>query len=473
MFLGELCGRGRDDMEFIVEQKKTSIIKRVNVIVVGGGPAGFGAAIASAKNGAKTLLIERYGFLGGMMTTGLVRYLPIDKLTPIESYGEKKPLQGGIIKELVQRLIDLGGATDPATSYPASIGFETFFPTDPEILKVVLPAMVGESGARILLHCLAVDAVREDHLVKGVIIESKSGRQAILSDVVIDASGDADIAAAAGAEYEKHDKPLMMTLNGALANVDVRRATKYSTKEGKAEFDTLVNKAIKNGDLTLSEKQVLPEAPPMLVKPQILIAPDKLPPNWHRRGETLGWVESVLGDCTNIEDLTRAELETRKMVPSIVNFFRKYVPGYENCYLSYTAPQIGLRESRRVLGDYVLTADKDIKKGLKHTDVIAKCRTADARDLSTYNPVNAPVWDIPYRCIVPKKINGLLVAGRCISIDHKAATFLSPRDISTCMVLGQAAGTAAALSIKTKVTPHMLDTKKLQEILRKQGANLD
>ena len=460
------------DMEFIVEQKKTSIIKRVNVIVVGGGPAGFGAAIAAAEIGAKTLLIERYGFLGGMSTAGLVRYLPIDKLTPIESYGEKKPLQGGIVQELVQRLIELGGAIDPATSYPSSIGFETFFPTDPEILKVVLPAMVRESGAEILLHSLAVDVVREDHMVKGVIIESKSGRQAVLADVVIDASGDADIAAAAGAEYEKHNKPLMMTLNGALANVNIEKAIKYSRMEGREEFNRLVQEAVEKGDLAAVEQQVLPEVPPIEVKPPIVLNPDKLPANWHRRGETLGWMESVPGDCTNVQDLTRAELTAREAVLRIVNFFRKYVPGYENAYLSYTATQIGLRESRRVLGDYVLTADRDIREGMKHKDVVVRCRTGDARDLSTYTPELAPVWDIPYRCIVPKRIDGLLVAGRCISIDHKAATLLSPRDISTCIALGQAAGTAAALSVKVNVEPRKLDIKKLQETLIKQGANL-
>ncbi|MDP2931643.1 MAG: FAD-dependent oxidoreductase, partial [Chloroflexota bacterium] len=303
-------------MDFILEQKRTPVIRKVDVVVVGGGPAGFGAAVAAARNGAETLIVERYGFLGGMPTTGLVRYLPIDKLTPMPAYGETRPLQGGIIQELVQELVELGGSPEPAKSYPSSIGFETFFPTDPEILKVVLPDMLKGAGSSILLHALAVDAVKEGNNVKGIIIESKSGRQAILARVVIDASGDADIAAAAGAQYDKFSKPLMMSLNGALANVDVGRALEYATREGKAKFDALVKQAIKNGDLAVTEKKVLPETQPILVKPQIVLAPDKLPEKWHRRGETLGWMESVLGDCTDVNDLTRAELETRKTVLS-------------------------------------------------------------------------------------------------------------------------------------------------------------
>lgn len=459
-------------MDFIIEQKKTPVMRKVDVVVVGGGPAGFGASIAAARNGAETLLLERYGFLGGMPTAGLVRYLPIDKLTPLEAYGETRPLQGGIVQELVERLVELGGATDPSVSYPTSIGFETFFPTDPEILKVVLPDMIKESGAKILLHSLAVDVVKEGQEVNGIIIESKSGRQAILADRVIDASGDADMAAAAGAEYDKCDRPLMMTLNGALANVNIKKAIEYSRSEGKEKFNSLVDEAIKNGDLVATEKKVLPEVPPITVKPPIVLDPDKLPPNWYRRGETLGWMESVLGDCTNVHDLTRAELKAREAVLPLVNFFRKYVPGYENAYLTYTATQIGLRESRRVLGGYFLTADKDMKEGLKHEDVVVKCRMGGARDMSTYTPELAPVWDIPYRCIVPKTIDGLLMAGRCISIDHKAATLLSPRDIATCIALGQAAGTAASLSIRENVKPRKLDIKVLQETLKKQGANL-
>jgi len=456
-------------LEFVNEQKRTPVVRKVDVLVVGGGPAGFGAAVAAAKNGAETLLIERYGFLGGMLTNGLVVYLPIDKLVPLKEFGETKALQGGIIRELVDRLVDVGGAIDPSVAYPAQVGFETYFPTDPEIMKVVLQNMIEESRANLLLHSFAVDVVKEENEVKGVIIESKSGRQAILADIVIDASGDADMAAAAGAEYEKFEKPLMMSLMGAMANVDTEKAIKYSREEGKEEFDRLVDEAIKKGELVISEKKVLPEAPPVTVTPPVMPDPKKLPPNWYRRGEVAGWLESVFGDCTDVNDLTRAEITTRKTILPIMNFFRKYVPGYERAYMAYTGTQIGVRESRRVLGGYFLTASRDMREGLKHSDVIVKCRHGGSRDMATYAPEVAPVFDIPYRCIVPKTVDRVLVAGRCISVDHKAATLLSPRDESTCMCLGQAAGTAAALSVKAKVKPRNLDIKILQETLRKQG----
>ena len=184
-------------------------------------------------------------------------------------------------------------------------------------------------------------------------------------------------------------------------------------------------------------------------------------------------MKTVSGDCTNVLDLTKAELTTRKSLLPILNLFREHVPGYEKAYLSYTATQIGLRESRRVLGDYVLTADKDIKEGLMHEDVITKSRfELLGAGFSTYTPERSPVFDIPYRCIVPKVIDNLLVAGRCISIDHKAAINGALRTIDTCICLGQAAGTAAALSVKSKVRPRELPIAVLQQTLKMQGANL-
>ena len=151
------------------------------------------------------------------------------------------------------------------------------------------------------------------------------------------------------------------------------------------------------------------------------------------------------------------------------------MPGFSPTqgHIAYTATQIGRRESRRVLGGYYLTADKDMKQGLKHEDVVVKCRVSTNRDISLLTPELAPLWDIPYRCLVPRVIDGLPVAGRCISIDHKAATLRSPRDIATCISLGEAAGTAAALSIKSKVKPRDLDVRLLQDTQKKQGANLE
>ena len=456
----------------IRESLETPVAGKSDVIVVGGGPGGVAAAIAAAKNGARTLLIERSAFLGGLLTGGLILWLPIDKVVPQKAYGEDRPLQGGIITEFLERMTQLGGAPDPADSYGTAVGFEAYFPTDPEISKVVLQQMARESGAELLLHTLAVGAIADQGKVKGVITESKSGRQAFLADVVVDASGDADIAASAGAPYEKHEAPLLMSLVAAMGNVDTERAIPYSRLEGRGEFDALVEEAVRCGDLSLPMKKVLPEMPEARLTPPIVLDQHKLPATYYRRGEACGWVGHYLGDGTNVRDLTKAEIETRQGLVEVLQFFRKYVPGYERAYLSHTGAQIGLRESRRILGDYVLTADNDMRTGRAHSDVVVRCRTGAARDLSLYTPQIAPVFDIPYRCIVPKSVSGLLVAGRCISIDHAAATLLSPRDESTCMCLGEAAGTAAALCSGKGVQPRDLDITDLQQALRRKGANV-
>lgn len=460
-------------MDFVKEpSREIPVMRKVDVVVVGGGPAGFGTAIAAARNDAETLLIERYGFLGGMLTAGLVTWIPISKIVPMEAYRETRAIQGGVLEELIKRLVDIGGAIAPSVTSFAEVGGRTHFPTDPEIAKIVLIEMLEEARAEILLHALVVGVVKDGKRVKGVIIESKSGRQAILADIVVDASGDADVAAFAGAEYDKADKPLMMTLMGFFGNVDPEKAAEYVGRDNRGKFNKLVDEAVKGGELTISEKRLLPGQPPFKLSPLTMFNPKKTPANWYRVGEAGGYMESAFGDCTNALDLTKAELTTRKSLLPLLNFFREYVPGYEKAYLSYTATQIGVRESRRVLGDYVLTADKDIKEGLMHEDVITKSRLEPPGSLSTYTPERAPVFDIPYRCIVPKVIDNLLVAGRCISIDHKAAILASLREIDTCICLGQAAGTAAALSVKSKVRPRELPITMLQQTLEMQGANL-
>jgi len=267
-------------VDFVKEpSREIPVMRKVDVVVVGGGPGGFGAAIAAARNGAETLLIERYGFLGGMLTGGLVNWLPFDKLVPVEAYGETRALQGGVVEELIERLVDIGGAIAPA-----EMGDRTMFPTDPEIDKIVLIEMLEEARAEILLHALVVGVVKDGKRVKGVIIESKSGRQAILADIVVDASGDADVAAFAGAEYDKADNPLMMTLMGFFGNVDAEKAAEYVGRDNRGKFNKLVDEAVKRGGLTISEKQLLPEIPPFKLSPLQVFDPEKTTSNWYRLG---------------------------------------------------------------------------------------------------------------------------------------------------------------------------------------------
>jgi len=267
-----------------------------------------------------------------------------------------------------------------------------------------------------------------------------------------------------------------MTLVGFMANVDVERAIEYTKPEGKEKFNSLVDEAIDKGDLVISlKKRVTASVPSLKLMAPLILDTKKIPAKWHRRGEAGGWMESAYGDCSNVDDLTSAELKARAATLPILRFFRKYVPGYENAYLAYTGTQVGVRDSRRIVGGYVITAEKDLQEGIRHDDVVVQTRTGILganRDISLYTPDVSPVWDIPYRSIVPKAIDRLLVAGRCISMDAQAATLISPRDIATCIAIGQAAGTAAALSVEKKVKPRDLDIKVLQDTLKKQGVNL-
>ena len=293
-------------MDFVKEpSREIPVMRKVDVVVVGGGPGGFGAAVAAARNGAETLLIERYGFLGGMLTGGLVYAIPIDKLVPMEVYGETRAIQGGVVQEFIERLVDIGGAVAPSVTSFAEVGTGIHFPTDPEIAKIVLIEMLEEARAEILLHAFVVGVVKDGKRVKGVIIESKSGRQAILADIVVDASGDADVAAFAGADYDKADEPLMMTLQGYFGNVDPEKAREYTGADNRGKFNKLVDEAVKRGDITISEKQLLPGKPPFKLSSLNILNPKKTPANWHRLGEAGGYMESVFGDCTNALDLTK------------------------------------------------------------------------------------------------------------------------------------------------------------------------
>ncbi len=452
--------------------KKTPVLMKVDVIVGGGGTAGFAAAIAAARNGANVLLIEKYGFLGGACTNGYVTLLPTWNLTPWKK--ENKPLISGIAGELVMRLDKMGGSTHPdvakknQNSNPILPSWPTWFQFDFEIMKIVMLDMIKEAKVKLLFHSYIVDVVKKNNEVKGVIIESKSGRWAIFSDVVIDATGDGDISALAGAPFEQTKGPSVMpvTLPFYVGNVNNEKAKDYLKKdpglknllEKKASFLSDEAKSVLKVPVSLSLSYV--QLPPRYPDKYIQLTRNK---EWYIWG-----AHSFSKDVTNVLDLTKAEVETRQRVKKIMEFIKRFVPGFESSYLVTTATQVGLRESRRISGGYKLTK-YDILQGSKFEDVILRSRTGE-RELTDKN--SFPPFDIPYRCVIPKKIDNLLVAGRCISIDHEVAKYFSPRDIATCLGIGEATGTAAALTKKNKVTPRKLKVKKLQEKLLKQGVNL-
>ena len=390
-------------MQFIVEpERKVSVVARTQVAVIGGGTAGLPAALAAARAGAEVILVERYGYLGGQATGGLVITVP--RICTI----------GGICDEIYGRLIGMDAAVDKEDDEGGTIIVSA------EVMKYVADAMVEEAEVRPLFHSLAVSALVNDKRVEGVILENKAGRQAILADIVVDATGDADVAALAGAPYLKGDedgKMLGVTTMYLVANVDREKWEKHSQTAGES-LDRVGYAAFTD------------------VNP----------------GEVNCWSGRIEGDGVDPEDLTRMEIELRKWVMRDVEE-RKKVPGFESAYLSALAPQLGVRETRRIVGEYVYS-DEDWEEQTVFSDSIgiAYDRT------------------LPYGCIVPQEVDNLLVAGRCISTSKNMQGQM--RIIPPCMTTGQAAGAAAALCAGDHVTPRDLSVPRLQEELRRQGVEL-
>lgn len=404
--------------------RSVKVVGDADVVVVGGGPSGVAAAVSAARNGVKVMLVERYPYLGGMATGGLVLlFIEYDRY------------EYGILKETVERLTKLpNGVALLPKKHPWIFGSEipTWIegfglsggympPFDPEMLKFVCNEMVVEAGVMLMLNCTFVDAITVNNAVQGIIIENKEGKQAILSRMTIDATGDGDVFARAGAPFKEDTHPTGLSLSFRMMNVDVEKAVRFR-EENPEKYNNHVKR--ENYGLVWF---------PTTIEGVVLFFQ-------YLRGLS----------ATKVKDLTLAEIEGRRKVMATVEFFRKNIPGFESAVLIDTSPQIGTRESRRVEGEYVLTK-QDILEGKRFHDVIAR----------------NPHFDVPYRCLVPKKIENLLVAGRCISTTHEAQA--SIRMICPCYATGEAAGAAAATAIEENVPPRKISVDKLQERLAKQG----
>lgn len=459
-------------MKVIVEpERKTPVLKAVDVVVVGGGPAGLVAALAAKRAGVDVLLIERHGYLGGLLTGGFVTK-------------PQAPVVGGIPEELFERAIQLGGARGNIR-YRLRDGTYTYFmsPIDPETMKRVAFEFVGEAGVKLLLHSLVVDSVTEGDAVTGVLVENKSGRQAILADVVVDASGDADVAAGAGAPYEvgrrKDGVAQPMSMMFRMGRVDVNQLVQYAKHhlddftftyfpdiEGSIPEQSQSLNIVLEGFMSLQEKasdELGYESPRIGLNVKTGLGLGDIFVNATRITEGL---------ATNIQDLTDAEVHVRTQVQECVAFLRTYVPGFKDSYLLDTPTEIGVRESRRIIGEYTLTLD-DIVNRRKFDDVVAKgygvidIHEPGGRRLR-FDAVEE--YQIPYRCLLPKKIDSMLVAGRCVSCDHEVLGTL--RTIPACMYTGQAAGVAAALSVRYNTIPRNVKVDALQQALIEQNVVL-
>ncbi|HSW58268.1 MAG TPA: FAD-dependent oxidoreductase [Dehalococcoidales bacterium] len=453
-----LESRGKSIVE---PERKINILKEVDVLVVGGGVAGVAAAVAAARNGANTILIERYGHLGGLATGGLVLVI-----MPM-SDGTNNLQIAGICGEIISRLDayqgcihprkeDLGSSEKTLIDYWRNYPFCVVnnhivmsAPFDPEILKLVLNDMVEESGVSLNLHCWGCQAIVEGNTVKGVIFESKQGRHAVLARVTIDTTGDGDVLATAGADY-------IDTITDEL-----RAHMALPFRLGGIDFQAF-------GDFRRFHQSDFLERMKELGHQLGLKGPTSSNYFLLRYSQPdAAWVNNsfVNHSGLKIEDLTRVEVSGRKNARTFYEFYRKNIPGFEKSYIMDVAPQIGVRCSRRLIGQYVID-HKELMKGVIYPDTIGVLPDHH----HTCSP-DHPHWHIPYRSLVSRNRENLLAAGRLISADAAANELLRP--IQGCIMMGEAAGTAAALAVKSGVHPGNVDIKMLQRQLLNQGALLE
>lgn len=413
-----------------------------DVLVIGSGSAGATAAITAAREGASVALVERYGFMGGISTQVLDTFYGF--YTPGET---PHKVIGGVPDLVVDALMQRGKALLRPNTYGAGQGI-TY---DPETLKFVWEKLAADAGVRILYHTVVVDTLTESERVTGVVAVNKGGFVRLQARVIIDASGDADVAAAAGVPYESAaDGPVQsLTTTFRLLNVDVPTARSVN----KDALHRLMAEAIEDG-------YALPRR-----EGSVHITPlgGVMATNMTRVGNI---------DATDPEQLTLAEIEGRRQADEYARFLIDRVPGYENAEIANLSTGIGVRESRRIYGDYRLTR-ADVTRGRKFEDAIAKCGApiedhhAGSDTAWEFLP-EGETYDIPYRCLLPQKAEGLLVVGRCLSAEHDAHA--SVRSMGQCMGMGQAAGVAAALAVQDQHMPREVPNGALRARLREIGA---
>lgn len=448
------------------EAKKLKTYGKFEVTVAGGGTAGAVAAIASARMGASTIVVEQFGFLGGSETAALV--VPM-----MPNHINGKPLVRGISQEIQERLMKLGYAAVDKN------GNNGWF--NPEMLKFVLEEMVIESGAKILYYTFVEDVVMEKNEIKGIVIVNKSGRQVIYSKIVIDATGDGDIAALAGVPFESGRKEdglnQPMSLRFLVGNVNIEKLCKFLKENDSRSYidPPLLEFAMVPGKNWPLEKYFMEG-----VKEGILEEEDIV---YFQAFSIPGMPGVIAFNCPriignfkgfNADHLTEALIQGRKRIRRIFEFLRRKIPGFEDSYIAQVAPMVGVRESRRIVGEYILTKE-DYFNARKFEDAISRNRYPidihlPAKEFKEKTLEKGEYHEIPYRSIVPVKVDNLIVACRALSADFEAHSAI--RIQPNMRAIGQAAGVAAALCVKKGIKPRELDGKELRKILVQQGAYL-
>jgi len=422
----------------VVEQaKKVPVIEDVDILVVGGGMAGVGAAVAAGRMGFRTLLVEYFGCLGGNGTSGMV-----NNFCGYTTSGPNKvQIVQGIGGEIHKMLFERNGVS--------SMKSYTF---NPEILKMVLDEAAAEANVKLLYYTQVVDSIAENNVIKGVFIENKAGRQAILAKRVLDCSGDGDVCASAGVPFELGDG-----MGGFLACDMVFHVVNVGANFNPSTVSPVAAEAIKSGEYKITRPQAII---------QNIMIPGAYWVNWAGVPRAVNGIDPY--------NLTQAAIDGRKVVRELRRFLRDKIEGMENAEVIDTAPKVGLRETRRVMGGHLLTGD-EVLGGTKFKDGIGAC----AWPIEIVDPVkgrkfvylkDGDFYTIPFNCLVPQKVENLLMAGRFVSCTHEAQA--SARVMGPAVVMGQAIGTAAALSIKKGVSPRNLDVSFLQQELVRAGAFL-
>ncbi len=435
----------------------------VDVLVVGGGPSGIIAAEAAAGNGLKVMLVESRGFLGGNLTIGL----PILGFLNIN---EKQVIKG-LPQDLISRLMTRGGSSDhkPCKNHMSMTMINS------EMVKDIALEIMEEKGVDVLMYAFLAGTITEGREIKGVIIESKAGREAILAKTVIDCTGDGDVAFKSGVKMNKGDENGGMqppTLMYNMRGVEVQKLRDAIQDPSVFDMDVMppsqfvdgmfITVGLRNQILKAQEEGInVPVARTILITG---LNDDEIWVNMTR-------VSGV--DSTKPESYTYGEITARKQMQEVTKYLKKYVPGFENAWVDKVAPFMGIRESRVMEGRYVLTA-QDIIECRRFDDAVAVAaypvdiHHATGGDCTMhFCPED---YDIPYRSLLPNEYDNLLVAGRCSSMNHEAMA--STRVMSTCMALGEAAGRAARIALADGVQPADVNVDKLRAELRETGAYL-
>ncbi|MDD5289553.1 MAG: FAD-dependent oxidoreductase [Dehalococcoidales bacterium] len=444
-------------MKTIIEPKREiPVLSEFDVIVVGGGAAGIGAALAAGRNGAKTLLIEQANCLGGLQTQCLN-----PRFTELDPY-----IQAGLVREIIDRIKKEDAVYIESGRNPHFRGF-TF---EPEYYKYMLDNMMAEAGVKLLYRVFAVGAIREGNTLKGIIIESKEGRHAILGKVIIDATGSADIAWKAGASCmtdgfpsgEGKGRHMGFGYGVTFREVDIKKFEEFrqanpSEWVGAIAGKNLIKKAKAEGKLH-GNRGAFWFSPYLMPGGIWILGPQYPLPMGHHP-----WLA---------QDISDGEIDSRKQAWSAYFLLKNNVPGWENSHIDQLPNMVMLRDSHRMLGEYVLK-EEDMLAGKAFDDSIAMSNHAP----DVFGPDdqhsfigNVPPYDIPYRSLISKDIDNLMAAGSAMSTDFMV--FGATRYCTPSVCTGQAAGTAAALAVKSGTTPKKINVKQVQDTLRKQGVLL-